>query len=98
MHSASKEFGVIKRKRKKSFKAFDPLEDIDKNKDCHIKRGKFTEDNNVKITDWLTQNNSKKSKTVKKDRNKRNDHESRENEGMNIYLEKTNVIKTFAKK
>ena len=48
----SKELGVIKRKRKKSFKAFDPLEDIWENKDCHIKRGKLTKDNNVKITDW----------------------------------------------
>ena len=48
----SKELEVIKRKRKKSFKAFDPLEDIWENKDCHIKRGKLTKDNNVKITDW----------------------------------------------
>ena len=53
MLSASKELGVIKRKRKKYFKAFDPLEDKEENKDCHIKRGKFTEGNNVRITDWL---------------------------------------------
>ena len=51
MLSSSKELGVIKRKRKKFCKAFDPFEDKEENKECHIKRGKFTEDNNVKITD-----------------------------------------------
>ena len=33
MLSASKELGVIKRKRKRSFKAFDPLEDKEEKKD-----------------------------------------------------------------
>ena len=47
MFSASKELAVIKRKKKKSIKEFDLLED----KDYHIKIGKFTEDNNVKIAD-----------------------------------------------
>ena len=41
MLSVSKELGVIKRKRKKSFKAFDPLEDKEENKDCHIKKRKI---------------------------------------------------------
>ena len=98
MLSASKELGVIKRKRKKSFKAFDPLEDKEESKDCHIKRGKLTDDNNVKITDWLIQKTPKKSKTDKKDRNERNDHEAREDESMNVDLEKTKVINPFAKK
>ena len=40
MLSTSKELGVINRKRKKSFKAFDPLENKEENRDCHIKRGK----------------------------------------------------------
>ena len=55
MLSASKILGVIKRKRKKSFKAFDPLKDKEENKDFHIKWEKFTEDNNVKITHWSIQ-------------------------------------------
>ena len=59
MLSVSKELGVIKRKRKKSYKAFDHLEDKEENKDYHIKRGKFTENNNVEITDWLKQKKSK---------------------------------------
>ena len=33
MLSASKEIGVIKRKKKKSIQAFDPLEDKEENKD-----------------------------------------------------------------
>ena len=55
MLSASRELGVIKRKRKRSFKAFDPLEDKEKSKEYRQKRGKFREENNVKITDWLIQ-------------------------------------------
>ena len=66
MLSASKELGVIKRKRKKSFQAFDPLKDKEENKDCHIKRGKFTENNNVKITDWLIQKIQRNVKQIRR--------------------------------
>ena len=65
MLSSSKELGVIKWKRKKFFKAFDPLEDKEENKDCHIKREKITEDNNVKIADWLIQITPKKIKQIR---------------------------------
>ena len=59
MLSASKELWVIKRKR--SFKAFDPLEDKEEKKDQRQKRGKFMEENsNNKITDWLIQNTPRK--------------------------------------
>ena len=65
MLSVLKELGVIKRKR--SFKAFDPFEDKDKNKDLKQMRGKFMEDNsNNKITDWLIQKTLKKLKLIKK--------------------------------
>ena len=66
MLSASKELGVIKRKRQKSFKAFDPLEDKEENRDYRIKRGKFTEDNNVKITGWFIQKLLRKIKQIRK--------------------------------
>ena len=97
MLSASKELGVIK--GKKSFKAFDPLEDKEENKDCHKKRRKFTENNNVKITDWLIQKTPKKSKADKKERNERKKYnELRKDESMNIDLEKTKVINPFVQK
>ena len=50
------------------------------------KKEKFTEDNNVKIIDWLKQKTPKKNKTDKKNRNERNYHESREDESVNIDL------------
>ena len=68
MLSASRELGVIKRIRKRSFKAFDPLEDKEESKEYRQKRGKFREENNVKITDWLIQKSPKKNKTDKIDK------------------------------
>ena len=65
MLSASRELGVIKRKRKRSFKAFDPLEDKEESKEYRQKRGKFREENNVKITDWLIQNHQRKTRQIK---------------------------------
>ena len=98
MLSASRELGVIKRKRKRSFKAFDPLEDKEESKEYCQKRGKFREENNVKITDWLIQKSPKKNKTDKIDKNERNDHESRDDENMNIDMDKTKTTNPFAKK
>ena len=98
MLSASRELGVIKRKRKRSFKSFDPLEDKEESKEYRQKRGKFREENNVKITDWLIQKSPKKNKTDKIDKNERNDHESREDENMNIDMDKTKTTNPFAKK
>ena len=77
MLTASKEQGSIKRKRKKSFKVFNPSnEDIKKNRTI---RGKHIEDEaNSKITNWLipkkskvkeneaTQSKDSKQKQVKK--------------------------------
>ena len=58
MLTASKELGSIKRKRKKSFKVFDPLnEEIKKDRS---KRGKYKESEaNSKTTHWLITNKSK---------------------------------------
>ena len=52
----------------------------------------------MKITDLLIQKTPKKNKIDKKDRNERNYHESREDESLNIDLEKTKIINPFAKK
>ena len=50
MLTASKELGIIKRKRKKSFKAFDPSIDKEETKS----RSKLNEDStNQRITDWF---------------------------------------------
>ena len=97
MLSASKELGVIKRKR--SFKAFDPLEDKEEKKDQRQKRGKLMEENsNNKITDWLIQKTPKKNKNDKKDKNDRNDDESKENESMKVDIEFAKINNPFVKK
>ena len=99
MLSASKELGVIIRKRKRSFKAFDPLEDKEEKKDQRQKRGKFIEINsNNKITDWLIQKTPKKNKNDKKDKNDRNDDESKENDSMKVDIEFSKVNNPFVKK
>ena len=69
------------------------MKDKEENKDCHIKRGNFTEDNRLVNT-----KTPKKSKTDRKDGNERNDHESREDVRINIDLENIKGINPFAKK
>ena len=60
MLTASKELGIIKRKRKKSFKAFDPSIDKEETK-SRSKRSKLNEDStNQRITDWLVEKKPKK--------------------------------------
>ena len=96
MLSASKELGVVKRERKRSFKAFDPLEDKEEKKNQRQKRGKFMEDNsNNKITDWLIQKTPKKSKIDNKDQNDRNDDESKENDIMKVDIEFSKINNPF---
>ena len=65
MLTASKELGIIKRKRKKPLKAFDPS--IDKEETQSIsKRSKLNKDStNQRITDWLVE---KKPKRIEKTR------------------------------
>ena len=99
MLSASKELGVIKGKRGRSFKAFDPLEDKEEKKDQRQKRGNFMEENsNNKITDWLIQKTPKKNKIDKKDKNDRNDDESKENDSMKVDIEFSKINNPFVKK
>ena len=60
MLTASKELGIIKRKRKKSFKAFDPSIDKEETK-SRSKRSKLNEDStNQRITDWLVEKKRKR--------------------------------------
>ena len=67
MLTASKELGIIKRKRKKSFKAFDPSIDKEETK-SRTKRSKVNEDStNQRIIDWLIE---KKPKRKEKDENR----------------------------
>ena len=61
MLTASKELGIIKRKRKKSFKAFDPSIDKEETKS----RSKLNEDStNQRITDWLVEKKPKRKRRV----------------------------------
>ena len=67
MLTSSKELGIIKRKRKKLFKAFDPSIDKEETK-SRWKRSKLNKDStNQRITDWLVE---KKPKRKEKDENR----------------------------
>ena len=64
MLTESKELEIIKKKRKKSFKEFDPSIDKEETK-SRSKRSKLNEDStNQRITDWLVE---KKPKRKEKD-------------------------------
>ena len=83
MLTASKELGIIKRKWKKSFKAFDPSIDKEETK-SRTKRSKINEDStNQRITDWLVEN---KPKRKEKDENRLVErmNKNETEEGMNI--------------
>ena len=63
MLTASKEFGIIKRKRKKSFKTFYPSIDKEETK-SRSKISKLNEDfTNQRITDWIVEKKPKRKKT-----------------------------------
>ena len=73
MLSASKELGMIKMKRKKSFKSFDPLKNNEERKEQQ-KITKIGYERNKRITKWLIPKESKKldkEKRNAKDRNKK---------------------------
>ena len=83
MLTASKELGIIQKKRKKSFKAFNPSIDKEETK-SRSKRSKFNEDStNQRITDWLVE---KKPKRKEKDENRLVErvNKNETEEGMNI--------------
>ena len=97
MLTASKELGIIKRKRKKSFRAFDPAIDKEETKG-RSKSSKLNDDSkNQRITDWLIE---KKPKRKEKEANnliermQRNEIEER----MNIDNEPQNTKNPFIKK
>ena len=94
MLTASKELGIIKRKRKKSFKAFDPFIDKEETKS----RSKLNEDStNQRITDWLVE---KKPKSKEKDENRLVErvNKNETEEGMNIDNESSHIKNSFIKK
>ena len=100
MLTASKELGIIKRKRKKSFKAFDPSIDKEetKSRSKRSKRSKFNEDStNQRITDWLVE---KKPKRKEKDENRLVErvNKNETEEGMNIDNESSHIKNPFIKK
>ena len=94
MLTASKELGIIKRKRKKSFKAFDPAIDKEETKG----RSKLNDDSkNQRITDWLIEKKPKrkeKKTNNETERMQRNEIEER----MNIDNEPQNTKNPFIKK
>ena len=97
MQTASKELGIIKRKRKKSFKAFDPSIDKEETK-SRTKRSKVNEDStNQRIIDWLIE---KKPKRKEKDENRLVDRANKNEteEGMNIDNEASHIKNPFIKK
>ena len=62
MLTASKELGIIKRKRKKSFREFDPEIDKEETKG-RSKRSKLNDDSkNHRITDWLIEKKNKRKR------------------------------------
>ena len=97
MLTASKELGIIKRKRKKSFKAFDPEIDKEETKG-RSKRSKLNDDSkNQRITDWLIE---KKPKRKEKETNNETERMQRNEieERMNIDNEPQNTKNPFIKK
>ena len=87
MLTASKELGIIKRKRKKSFKAFDPSIDKDETK-SRTKRSKLNEDSsNQWITDWLVEKKQKKDENRLVERVNKNETE----EELNIDNESSHI-------
>ena len=96
MLTASKELGSIKRKRKKSFKVFEPSnEEVKKDR---TKRGKHKEDEaNSKITNWLI---PKKSKVKEKEATQSKDSKQKTSEEDNIDMdiETLRISNPFTKK
>ena len=91
MLTASKELGIIKRKRKKSFKAFDPSIDKEEIKS----RSKLNEDStNQRIAYWLVE---KKPKRKEKDENRLVErvNKNETEEGMNIDNESSHIKNPF---
>ena len=97
MLTASKELGIIKRKRKKSFKAFNPEIDKEETKG-RSKRLKLNDDSkNQRITDWLIE---KKPKRKEKETNNETERMQRNEieERMNIDNEPQNTKNPLIKK
>ena len=97
MLTASKELGIIKRKRKKSLKAFDTEIDKEETKG-RSKRSKLNDySKNQRITDWLIEKKPKrkeKENNNETERMQRNEIEDR----MNIDNEPQNTKNPFIKK
>ena len=84
MLTASKELGIIKWKRKKSFKTIDPNIEKEETKD-RSKRFKHNDDSsNQRITDWLIE---KKPKRKDKDTDVSGDREQRNESGDNMNID-----------
>ena len=93
----SKELGIIKRKRKKSLKAFAPSIDKEETK-SRSERSKLNEDStNQRITDWLVE---KKLKREERDENRLVErvNKNKTEEGMNIDNESFHIKNPFIKK
>ena len=95
MLSASRELGTIKRKRKKSFKSFDPLKNEEEKKDHNLKRSKINEENNKKITNWLLPKTPKKNKKEKKERKENNEKDYKDEDSMNIDMKSLKINTVF---
>ena len=98
MLSASKELRTIKGKRKKSIKGFDPFKDEEEKREFWSKRKKINEEGNQKITEWLQPKTLKKDKKERKDKQDRGQHESIENDEMNIDMDSLRLNNPFIKK
>ena len=97
MLTASKELGIIKRKRKKSFKSFDPNTDKEETKE-KLKRSKHNDNSsNKKITEWLIE---KKPKRKEKDATNLVDNVQRIDTGdsMNVDIESLKLNNPFVKR
>ena len=98
MLSASKELGMIKRKRKKSFKSFDPLNNDEERKELPKKRSKIIDESNQKITEWLIPKESKKGEKEKRNMKDGEKKDSKDEDSMNVDMETLKIHNPFIKK
>ena len=97
MLTASKELGIIKRKRKKSFKTFDSNIEKEETKDKSMRFKHNDDSSNQRITDWLIE---KKPKRKDKDTDVSGDREQKNESGdnMNIDIESSKINNPFTKR
>ena len=90
---------MIKRKRKKSFKSFDPLNsNEERKKEQPKKRSKIGNESSKRITEWLILKESKKLDSEKRNENNGDKKEIKDEDSMNVDMELLKINNPFIKK